>query len=603
MRRGIVSAGPVRALIVLVGIGLIGLIPVGHAPAEIPGSASLAASSSHLTFGQEVEFAGRVEAGSECSSGRSVQLLRRHPGTDPWEAVGSTISDLDGGFAFALSPPQTATYEALVPATEGEVPCAEITSPIVSVAVAVAVAVAVTHSLASPSVAAGECATLIVSVSPGKAGQEVRIQRRRAWGWQRIQTVPLGEGSVAVARPCFAWEDLGPVWLRARWPRQDELNEVGTSSPIALQIVKARWMRRIDHLTAGIPMSVSLREAGAYLYRRRDQPLRVPASTEKLLLSMALLDRFGPEFRIPTRAMARVVQDGVIPGDLWIVGTGDPSVNGVRVRSLARGILDAGVRRIRGSVLGSKTYFSRDWWAPGWKWDFPRKYVALPTALTFVGNQARGRHISDPERRVAVHLTGALRRLGVRVDGRPSSGRSPSGLVEVARVGSPPLATLLRAMNVYSSNFYAEVLGKRLGVAGYGAPGTISKGAATAAAWADAHGVPVAAYDGSGLSYRNRVTASGLAQLLGLAEKQQWGLSLRMSLPTPGQGTLKDRLKGVLVRAKTGTLRRISALSGWVWLEHRQAWAEFSILSSGMSIYSAKAIEDQVVRILSERGR
>jgi D-alanyl-D-alanine carboxypeptidase/D-alanyl-D-alanine-endopeptidase (penicillin-binding protein 4) len=158
-------------------------------------------------------------------------------------------------------------------------------------------------------------------------------------------------------------------------------------------------------------------------------------------------------------------------------------------------------------------------------------------------------------------------------------------------------------MNVYSSNFYAEVLGKRLGVAGRGAPGTIANGAATTAGWAIAHGVPVTAHDGSGLSYWNRVTASGLARLLGLAEEQPWGLDLRVSLPAPGQGTLRDRLKGLLVRAKTGTLTRISALSGWVWLEHRQAWGEFSILSSGMSVSSAKAIEDKVVRILAERGR
>jgi serine-type D-Ala-D-Ala carboxypeptidase/endopeptidase (penicillin-binding protein 4) len=278
-------------------------------------------------------------------------------------------------------------------------------------------------------------------------------------------------------------------------------------------------------------------------------------------------------------------------------------VNRVRLERLARSVLEAGIRRIRGSVLGSKTYFSRDWWAPGWKRDFPRDHVALPTALTFRGNQLRGRHISDPERRAAVTLTRALRRLGVRVDGKPGSGRSPSGLVEVARVGSPPLADLLRVMNVYSSNFYAEVLAKRLGVAGHGVPGTISKGSATAAAWADAHGVQVTAHDGSGLSYRNRATARGLARLLGMAEEEPWGLALRSSLPAPGQGTLRHRLKGVLVRAKTGTLRRISALSGWVWLEHRQAWAEFSILSSGISIYSAKAIEDKVVRILAERGR
>jgi D-alanyl-D-alanine carboxypeptidase len=599
MRRSVISAGPVRALIVVLGIGLVGLIPVRHAPAEIPGSASLAASSSHVAFGESVDLAGQVEAGSDCSSGRTVQLLRRNAGNDTWEAIDSTTSGLDGAFAFAPSPPHTAGYEALVPTTDGDVSCAEITSPIVSVAVAAAV----TLTPASSSVSAGECATLTVSVSPDKTGQSVWIQRRRSWGWQRIQTVPLGEGSLAVARPCFRWGDLGALRLRARWPSQDELNEVGASSLIALHIVKAGWMRRIDRLTAGLRMSVSVREAGAYLYRRRDRVRRVPASNEKLLLSMALFDRFGPEFQMSTRAMARDLKHGVIPGDLWIVGGGDPSVNKVRVGRLARRLVDAGVRRIRGSVLGSKKYFSRDWWAPGWKRDFPRYEVALPTALTFRGNQVRGKHVSDPERRAAVTLTRALRRLGVRVDGKAGSGRSPSGLVELARVASPRLADLLRVMDVYSSNFYAEILGKRLGVAGHRVPGTIAKGSATTAAWAKAHGVPVTAYDGSGLSYWNRVTASGVARLLGVAEAQSWGLDLRRSLPAPGQGTLKQRLKGVLVRAKTGTLTRISALSGWVWLDHRQAWGEFSILSSGMSISRAKALEDRVVRILSERGR
>lgn len=599
MRRGVVSTGRVRALIVVFGIGLVGLIPLRHAPADIPGSASLAASTSHVTFGESVDLSGQVDAGSECSSGRTVLLLRRTVGNDTWEPIDSTTSGQDGSFAFAHSPPHTASYEALLPATDGDVSCAEITSPIVSVAVSAAV----TLMPASTSVSAGECATLTVSVSPDKTGQAVWIQRRRSWGWQRIQTVPLGEGSVAVAQSCFRWGDLGALWLRARWPSQDELNEAGNGAPEALQIVKARWMNRIDRLTAGIRMSVSVRETGAYLYQRRDGVVRVPASNEKLLVSMALLDQLGPDFQIPTRAMARVVQDGVIPGDLWIVGGGDPSVNRVRVKHLARGIMDAGVRRIRGSVLGSKTYFARDWWAPGWKHDFPRDEVALPTALTFLGNQFRGRHVSDPERRAAVTLIRAMRRLGVRVDGKPGSGQSPSGLLEVARVESPPVADLLRAMNVYSLNFYAEVLGKRLGVSGRGVPGTISKGAATTAGWARAHGVPVTAFDGSGLSYWNRVTASGLARLLGLAEEQPWGLDLRLSLPAPGHGTLRDRLKGVLVRAKTGTLTRVSALSGWVWLEHRQTWGEFSILSSGMSISAAKAIEDRVVRILSERGR
>jgi D-alanyl-D-alanine carboxypeptidase len=66
---------------------------------------------------------------------------------------------------------------------------------------------------------------------------------------------------------------------------------------------------------------------------------------------------------------------------------------------------------------------------------------------------------------------------------------------------------------------------------------------------------------------------------------------------------LEDRLGGVRVRAKTGTLIGVSALSGYVWLERRATWAEFSILSTGMSKSAAVRIEDAVVRILSDRAR
>jgi hypothetical protein len=43
----------------------------------------------------------------------------------------------------------------------------------------------------------------------------------------------------------------------------------------------------------------------------------------------------------------------------------------------------------------------------------------------------------------------------------------------------------------------------------------------------------------------------------------------------------------------------VSALSGWVWLESSNEWAEFSILSSGFDDQAAKTIEDQIVRVVS----
>jgi D-alanyl-D-alanine carboxypeptidase/D-alanyl-D-alanine-endopeptidase (penicillin-binding protein 4) len=173
----------------------------------------------------------------------------------------------------------------------------------------------------------------------------------------------------------------------------------------------------------------------------------------------------------------------------------------------------------------------------------------------------------------------------------------------VAHVDSAQLKYLLRHMNVGSVNFFAEVLGKRFSVSRSGVPGTIAKGSAAIRGFAGAHGVSVVTYDSSGLSYSDRATAFGMVRLLGFAESSSWGGALKGTLPRPGEGTLEDRLSGVPLRAKTGTLDNISALSGWLFLKRTNRWARFSLLSSGFSEGTAKDIEDNVVRTLWQYGR
>ena len=359
------------------------------------------------------------------------------------------------------------------------------------------------------------------------------------------------------------------------------------------------WARAIDRLVAGLPVGVSVRDEGTSLYRHADTRRRAPASNEKLLLSMALLERLGPDATLVTQAATEPpVAAGVIPRDQWILGSGDPDVRATTMRLLAQRIRDAGVVRVEGSVLGSTGFFKRDWFAPGWKPYFPRTQVALPTALTFEGNQAGGVHVRDPELRAARALRRELRDLGISVGGPAGSWKAPPGLSPVAEVASDPLAELLDTMNRYSSNFWAEVLGKRLGVEASGPPGSIAKGAAALHSYSAGHGVVVKARDASGLSYANRVSPAGLAGLLDTAEEAPWGEALRDGLPQGGQGTLRGRMRHVPVHAKTGTLTSISALSGFVWLRRAETWVSFSILSSGLSKDRAVLMEDRVIRIL-----
>jgi D-alanyl-D-alanine carboxypeptidase len=377
------------------------------------------------------------------------------------------------------------------------------------------------------------------------------------------------------------------------------------ATPVPAVAAPPRWIRDIEETVAGHDVSVAIGYDGDWLYRHQAKMVRRPASNQKLLFSMALLHRTSLATRVRTRVFVTGSRSGgTLDGNLWIVGRGDPEVGRKTMAALARAIRGEGIRRIRGRVMGSTAGFRRDWWAPGWRSYFPDVYIPLPTALTFEGNEdSRGVHIRDPELRAARSLTARLRSLGVRVTGEAGAGLPVRRLRHLVTRRSEPFETLLRRMNRRSRNFYAEVLGKWLGGTVVGRPGSIAKGARAIEGFAQNRGANVEAFDASGLSYRNRIRPEDMVELLWFADGRPWGDELRRGLPSGDHGTLKDRLADVRVRAKTGTLVEVSALSGWVWMEEVGDWAQFSIMSHGMSKSEAVGIENRIVRIVANRAR
>jgi serine-type D-Ala-D-Ala carboxypeptidase/endopeptidase (penicillin-binding protein 4) len=365
-------------------------------------------------------------------------------------------------------------------------------------------------------------------------------------------------------------------------------------------------IRRLDRAIGPHSQSigVAIGTRGRLLYGHGARRSRVPASNQKLLLSMALLDTLGPNYRIPTTASAQRVAGGIVTGDLWLIGAGDPTLSpnspgywggvpATTLQRLAARISRAGITEVRGSVIGLGAYLAHDLSAPGWQPYVPGRFLQLPSALVVDGNNSGA---PDPERAAAGALTRALRRAGVHVAGSPDSGRPLKGVTNVARVRSRPLAEIVAYMNRTSNNFFAEMLGKVLGAETYGPPGTIAKGARAMVRWAEKRGVKARANDGSGLSYANRISPHGLLRLLGVAERKPWGDALRRGLPGAGEGTLRSRLHGLDVRAKTGTLfNGASTLSGWVRSQREGRWVAFSILGRNIP----KELEDRIVQIVS----
>lgn len=180
------------------------------------------------------------------------------------------------------------------------------------------------------------------------------------------------------------------------------------------------------------------------------------------------------------------------------------------------------------------------------------------------------KRIDDPTRFVGAVFAAALNEVGIKHDGSAKKGAAPAGAEVLASHESEPLSYTVYAMNKWSNNFIAEMLLRELGAID-GQPGTSQAGLerikqVTTKLGVSAKGLTL--YNGSGLYDGNLISARQITQLLVAMSAHRYGADFIASLPIAGEdGSLKNRLgaaatKGVL-RAKTGTLNEVSALSGY----------------------------------------
>src|SRR2546427_9594814 len=121
-----------------------------------------------------------------------------------------------------------------------------------------------------------------------------------------------------------------------------------------------------------------------------------PASNMKLYTVAAAFDRLTPDYHFMTSVYAKErPEDGKIKGDLIVYGRGDPSIaarfnNGdyfKGINDLADRIVAAGVKRIKGDLVGDESYFNGSPVGSGWEWeDLTWSYGAQVSALTINDN-------------------------------------------------------------------------------------------------------------------------------------------------------------------------------------------------------------------------
>ena len=309
----------------------------------------------------------------------------------------------------------------------------------------------------------------------------------------------------------------------------------------------------------------------------------IPASNQKLVVAAVALDVLGADHRFRTEVRSVPPVEGVVDGDLHLIGGGDPLLrtaavvdqsrypefNTTDLAALADQLVELGVERVTGDVVGDESRYDDERRVPTWGDDIT-KLDAGPIGALVVndGRLPTGDFAIAPASASARTLVELLAERGIVVAGSARQGTTPDGLAPLVLVESEPLPNILVALLHTSDNHTAEMLVKEIGVAGAG-QGTRAAGIevmrATLARW----GVPldgVVLDDGSGLSRDNRLTCAALADLVATVPVADDLVGL---LPVAGRdGTLSTQLVGTRaeaeLRAKTGTLTDVKALTGSV---------------------------------------
>ena len=442
-------------------------------------------------------------------------------------------------------------------------------------------------------------------------------------------------------------------------------------------------------------LAVSLEQGDTLVALSPDTPL-APASNQKLFTSAAALHHLGPDFRFPTFLLTDgEIIDGVLEGNLFLYGTGDPAISDrlldsphIALRGLAGQLRTAGIRTVSGELRADATFFTGPNRSPTWSERYLDNWYAAPvSALTFqenvvtlrmrgadagaparlivepagaglrvlnrsvsvpgdsrrrlflirddpgtirlegqigreAGELSRVLTVSDPSGIAASVLEAVLEEEGIRVVGGVSrvhsredselgrattfapgfDGGGASGLRTLAVHYSPPLHELIRVLNHVSHNLYAEILLFTIGRVASG-DGSLAGGKRALGRFlTEVVGVAagdVTIEDGSGLSARNRATPSAYIELLRHVAFSGYAEPLWASLPEAGRsgGLIRRMARGPAagnLRAKTGTIRGVSALSGIVTTADSEP-VLFSILSNSVPSSSrAKRIEDAI---------
>lgn len=352
--------------------------------------------------------------------------------------------------------------------------------------------------------------------------------------------------------------------------------------------------------------------------------LVAPASVQKIFTGAVALRVLGADTKFTTSVMANAKpKDGVIEGPLFLIGGGDPMLSTndyyqtfdhntattTSMNTLVDYIVAAGIKQVKGGIVGDDTYFDDKRDIAGWDPNnITGGQVGMLSGLMVndgFPERAKGGRTRDPAANAAATLATLLREKGVKIDGEMVRGQAPGIGAKVAHIESASVSEIVSEMLAFSDNTTAEVLLKQIGRKARENPSTAG-GLEAVHDVLTKRGVNMAdsvLLDGSGLHHDNRTTCPTVVQVI---QSDGPNGPLAKGFSRSGQyGTLQGRMGGNLagrVVAKTGTLTDVSGLAGWAFPKDQPPFA-FAMIENNIMYDKGRAMQDRLATDLATAPR
>lgn len=192
----------------------------------------------------------------------------------------------------------------------------------------------------------------------------------------------------------------------------------------------------INYLPKGVSASVYVYDltADSAIFDFRGTEMCRPASTEKVITTVTALMSLGKNYAFQTQLTSQgTVTDGVLDGDLYLVGGLDPGLQDSDFRRMVQDLKNAGITRINGNVYADVSIMDSIPWGSGWCWDdAPSSFQPYISPL-MIHEGYVGVEVRPSENGVAPTVIISPSIPNVTIDNRARTGVSSLGALRITR--------------------------------------------------------------------------------------------------------------------------------------------------------------------------